>query len=75
MAFENGTKIEVFAMRGLDYLKGGGREEAAAAISAETVAPTLIHGVLATAYAKYCSESDERVVASGRAWVAEHRVW
>ncbi len=74
MAFENGSQMEVFAKRDLDYLRGRVREEAAAAVSAETLASTLIHVVLATAYAKRCGGGDDRIVASSRAWVEEHRV-
>ena len=75
MAFGNELQIDVFAKRDLDYLSGRARKEADAAGSAETLASTLIHLVLATVYAKCRSESDDRIVASGRAWVAEHRVW
>ncbi len=54
MVFENGSQIEVLAKRDLDYLRVRVREEAGAAVSAETLASTLIHVVLATAYAKRC---------------------
>ena len=54
MAFENGSQIEVFAPCDLDYLRGRVREEANAAVSAESLSSTLIHVVLATAYAKRC---------------------
>lgn len=74
MVFENGSQIEDFATCDLDYLRGRVREEANAAVSAETLASTLIHVVLATAYAKRCGGSDDRIVDSGRAWVEKVRI-
>lgn len=51
------------------YLKRRVREEADAAASAGSLAATLIHVALATAYAKRCGQ------AGDRAWVANHRLW
>ncbi len=51
------------------YLTRRVREEAGAAASAQSIAATLIHAALSTAYAKRCCYADDQ------AWVAEHRVW
>ena len=75
MAFENGPQIEVYAKCDLYYLRGRVREEADAAVNAESVAATLIHVVLAKAYAERCAGGSDRLVAAGSAWVDEHRPW
>ena len=51
--------------KALAYLESRVREEADAAATASSVEATLVHVVLATAYAKRLNDS----------WVQEHRVW
>ncbi|MEO7365663.1 MAG: hypothetical protein ABIW03_05030 [Sphingomicrobium sp.] len=75
MTFENGSQIEVFTKSELDYLRGRVREEADAAVNAESVAATLIHVGLAKAYAERCAGGSDRLVAAGRAWMDDHRLW
>ncbi len=75
MAFMNGPQMEVFAKSDLDYLRGRVREETEAAVNAESVAATLIHVVLAKAYAERCAGGSDRLVAAGRAWLDDHRLW
>jgi hypothetical protein len=53
----------------VEYLRRRVREEAEAGASAHCLASTLVHVVLASAYAKRCCD------AADRAWVAEHRAW
>ena len=57
------------AQRDKVYLRHRVREEADAAASAHSLAATLTHVVLATAYAKRCCDAEDR------AWVATNRLW
>ncbi|MEO6582481.1 MAG: hypothetical protein ABIN68_06730 [Sphingomicrobium sp.] len=75
MAFDSGSQIEVFAKSDLDYLRGRVREEADAAVNAESIAATLIHVVLAKAYAERCAGGSDRLISAGRVWVDDHRLW
>ena len=51
------------------YLKRRVQEEASAAASAHSLAATLIHVELATAYAKRCCNAGDQT------GIAEHRLW
>ncbi len=51
------------------YLRRRVKDEAAAAARAHSLAATMIHVELATAYAKRCCNADDQVA------VAEHRLW
>lgn len=51
------------------FLRRRVREEADAAASAHSLAATLIHVALATAYAERCCN------AGDRAWIAANRLW
>ena len=51
------------------YLRRRVREEADAAASAHSLAATLIHVALATAYAERCCN------AGDQAWIAANRLW
>lgn len=60
----------------LAYLESRVRAEAGAAAAASSLAATLIHVSLATAYARRFGECTERnMVLNGRIWAEEHRVW
>lgn len=69
MPFQNGAECFHNAQSDAIYLKRRARDEAEAAASAGSLAATLIHVALATAYAQRCCRADEQ------AWVARHRVW
>lgn len=76
MKAENGSDRRDMRQRDLDYLRDRVREEADAAAAASSMAVTLVHLSLATAYAKRCcaqpgwtSGADERL------WADEHRIW
>ena len=69
MSFETGAGSLDVGQANLVYLKRRAREEADAAARAGSMAATLIHGALATAYAKRCCAAD------GQSWVAENRLW
>ncbi len=69
MEFEAQSKNFDFARRETVYLRRRVRDEADAAASAHSLAATLAHVELATAYAVRCRVADDR------AWIAEHRVW
>lgn len=69
MSFEMRPANFDVALRDTVYLKRRVRQEADAAASAGSLAATLIHVALATAYAKRCGQ------AGDRAWVANHRLW
>lgn len=69
MSFESGSASFENAQGDAVYLKRRVRDEANAAALAGSMAATLIHVALATAYAKRSCH------ASDRAWIAEHRVW
>ncbi len=66
---ETGMEITDHAERDIEYLRRRVRAEAEAACSAGSLAATLIHVVLATAYAKRCCYAHDRT------WVAETRLW
>ncbi|MEO6225927.1 MAG: hypothetical protein ABIO80_08785 [Sphingomicrobium sp.] len=51
------------------YLRRRAVEEARAAVGAKSLASTLIHVELATAFARRCRD------VADRAWVAQHRIW
>ena len=58
------------------YLESRLREEANAAARAASVEATLVHVVLATAYAKRLNEcTSGRLIVPADSWVQEHRVW
>ena len=60
----------------LAYLESRMREEADAAARAQSVEATLVHVVLATAYARRLNEcSSGRLTMPADNWVQEHRVW
>ena len=69
MSIATGSKNSSKAQLDTAYLRRRALQEADAAASAHSLAFTLIHIALATAYAGRCSDAD------GRAWVANHRVW
>lgn len=69
MSFESGSGSFDAAQRDTVYLKRRVRDEADAAARAGSLAATLIHVALATAYAKRCSRADDQ------AWMAARRVW
>ena len=60
-------------MESLGYLARRVREEAEAAIIASSVSATMIHVVLATAYAKRFGEGTVR--QDQQTWADQHRVW
>lgn len=51
------------------YFRHRVREEAEAAASSKSLEATLIHVVLATAYAERCCNANDR------AWMAANRLW
>lgn len=60
----------------LTYLESRVREEALAAVAAPSIEATLVHLVLATAYARHYNErTDATSGFEDRAWVEVHRVW
>ena len=60
----------------LAYLESRTREEADAAATASSIEATLVHVVLATAYAKRLNEcSSGRLPLPADSWVQEHRIW
>jgi hypothetical protein len=60
----------------LAYLESRVREEADAAARASSVEATLVHVVLATAYARRLNEcSSGRFTVPADSWVHEHRIW
>ena len=60
----------------LAYLESRTREEADAAARASSIEATLVHVVLATAYAKRLNKcSGGRLPLPADSWVQEHRVW
>lgn len=60
----------------LAYLECRVREEADAAARASSVEATLVHVVLATAYARRLNEcSSGRLSLPADSWAQEHRVW
>lgn len=66
---------EVAPITQREYLQLRVHEEADAAVNASSVEATVIHIVLATAYAvrfKECSEAARQEAAT---WVDNHRVW
>lgn len=69
MSFEVGSRNFDVAQRDSAYLRRRVREEADAAVGAHSLAATLIHVSMATAYAKRCCDADDR------AWVANNRLW
>ena len=69
MTYEIGPERFNSAQYETAYLRRRAREEAGAAASASTIAATLLHVELATAYAQRCCNAQDQ------AWVAEHRVW
>jgi len=69
MSFDNGPESFDAAQRDTIYLKRRVRDEADAAARAGSMAATLIHVALATAYAKRCSRDGDQ------AWIAAHRAW
>lgn len=58
----------------LRYLERRVRDEARAAATATSVKATLIHVLLATAYAKRFGETSASAM-SADAWLQEQRVW
>lgn len=69
MSFASGPRSFEAVDRDAAYFKLRVREEADAAASAGSMAATLTHVALATAYADRCRRAD------GQAWVARNRVW
>lgn len=69
MSFEVSLESIDVAQPDAMYLRRRVQEEAAAAASADSLAATLIHVELATAYARRCRDEDD--LAS----VAKHRLW
>ena len=61
MSFEIGPESFDMAQEDTLYLRRRVREEAAAAASAHSLAATLIHVELATAYAKRCCNTEDPV--------------
>jgi hypothetical protein len=60
----------------LAYLESRVREEADAAAKASSVEATLVHVVLATAYARRLNEcSSGGLTVPADSWVQEHRIW
>lgn len=60
----------------LGYLSRRVRQEAEAAVLASTAESTLIHVLLATAYAKRFGEvSAQGASSAGQSWVDRHRLW
>lgn len=60
----------------LSYLSRRVHEEAEAAVRATSVEATLIHVLLATAYAKRFGEVSAREASSaGQSWVDQNRIW
>ncbi|MEP7316520.1 MAG: hypothetical protein ABI667_07470 [Sphingomicrobium sp.] len=69
MSFHIGDESFDSAPDDTPYLSLRVREEAEAAVRAQSLAATLIHVALATAYAEQCCN------AGDRAWIAANRVW
>ena len=69
MSYEVQSESFDFAQRETVYLRRRVRDEADAAASAHSLAATLAHVELATAYAVRCRSADDR------AWIADHRIW
>ncbi len=69
MSFEIRSESFDFSQRETIYLRRRVRDEAGAAANAQSLASTLAHVELATAYAVRCRSADDR------AWIAENRVW
>lgn len=61
MSFEIGPESFDMAQEDTLYLRRRVREEAAAAAGAHSLAATLIHVELATAYAKRCCNTEDPV--------------
>ncbi len=61
MSFEVGQESFDIAQEDTSYFRRRVREEAAAAASAHSLAATLIHVELATAYARRCCDADDTV--------------
>ena len=60
----------------LAYLESRVRQEADAAARAASIEATLVHVVLATAYAKRLNAcSNGRLTLPADSWVQEHRLW
>ncbi len=57
----------------MTYLKRRVSEEAQAAVSSPSTTATLVHVMLATAYAKRVGEQTR--LNSRERWVDQHRVW
>lgn len=69
MPFDSGRDYIPDQQSDAVYLKRRVRDEADAAARAGTMAATLIHVALATAYARRCCRADDQ------AWVAQSRLW
>jgi hypothetical protein len=69
MGVDIGLETGAGAERDTSYLARRVREEADAACRARSGAATLIHVMLATAYAERCCKANDR------AWLAESRLW
>lgn len=69
MPFASGPASFESASRDAAYFKLRVLEEADAAARAGSMAATLTHVALATAYADRCRRAD------GQAWVAQNRIW
>lgn len=60
----------------LNYLKRRVYQEAQAAVRASSTSATLLHVILATAYARRVGEQTRPPSSdTGQGWVDQHRIW
>lgn len=67
-----GEQVDPYEDSELNYLKRRIYQEAEAAVAASSTDATLIHVVLATAYAKRLGEQSR---LPGESWADHHRLW